>query len=67
MSQSPSIIERAYQLARSGDYPSIPQIADRLKAERFDSVDAHLASATLRRDLRKLLSAAKVAAAATAS
>jgi hypothetical protein len=60
MSPAPSIIERAFQLARSGGCAKIDDIIRRLKKERFDFVDAHL-STSLRRDLRKIISEARAA------
>jgi hypothetical protein len=50
----PSIIERAFELARSGDYATIDDIRKRLKSERYSQVDAHLAGTSVRRQLLDL-------------
>ena len=50
----PSIIERAFELARSGDYATIDDIRKRLKSERYSQVDAHLAGISVRRQLLDL-------------
>lgn len=55
--KNPSTIERAYELARSGECRSIDEIKQRLNAERHDQVEAHLAGQSIRRDLRKLCGA----------
>ena len=47
------IIERAYQLAP--ECKSLEEVRAKLKRERHESVDAHFASAVLKRELRKLL------------
>jgi hypothetical protein len=46
-----STVERAYQLARSGSCRSIEDIRRKLSAERYDSVQAHLSGASIKRDL----------------
>lgn len=53
-SSSPGIVERAFELARSGAYLTVSDIAQHLKQERHASVDAHLAGPSIRRDLRRL-------------
>lgn len=53
MSQQ-TTLERAFTLARSGDCSSVNEIRQRLRAERFDQVDAHLAGPSLSRQLRDL-------------
>jgi hypothetical protein len=50
----PSIIERAFELARSGEYATIDDIRKRLKSERYSQVDAHLAGISVRRQLLDL-------------
>jgi len=50
----PSIIERAFELARAGDCATIDDIRKRLKAERYSQVDAHLAGTSVRRQLLDL-------------
>ena len=56
----PTIIERAYHLARAGDCETIIDIGRRLKREHFESVEQHLAGGSIKRELRKLLEARKV-------
>ncbi len=50
----PSIIERAFELARTGECGSIDDIRRRLKAEQYSQVDAHLAGTSVRRQLLDL-------------
>ena len=47
-------LERAFALARSGSCASVNDIRQRLRAERFDQVDAHLAGPSVSRQLRAL-------------
>lgn len=47
----PTTVERSFELAREGQCRSIDDIRRKLKAERFDSVDSHLASGSLKRQL----------------
>lgn len=51
---SPTTLERAFALARSGDCSNVSDIRQRLRAERFDQVDAHLAGPAISRQLREL-------------
>jgi hypothetical protein len=53
------ILERAFELAQSGQCASIDDIRRQLKAESFTQVDAHLAGATVRRQLLDLCKAAR--------
>jgi len=53
------ILERAFELARSGDCNSIDDIRRRLKAEQYSQVDAHLSGATVRRQLLGLCKEAR--------
>ena len=51
--QSPHIIERAFQLARgTGNFEEIRKA---LRQEGYSNIDAHLAGASLRADLKKRL------------
>lgn len=50
---SPTIIERAFQLARSSS--SIEDIRKALRSEGYSGVDAHLAGPSIRSDLRRHL------------
>jgi hypothetical protein len=59
----PSTVERAFELARSGDCQGVADIVSALKRERHESVDAHLAGPSLRRDLRRLCEASAAATA----
>lgn len=54
----PTTVERAFDLARLGGCRTLPDIAAILKGEHHDSVDAHLAGPSIRRDLRRLWEAA---------
>jgi hypothetical protein len=49
--QTQNIIERAFQLARSSD--NLEEIRKTLRREGFSNVDAHLAGASLRADLKR--------------
>jgi hypothetical protein len=59
-----SVIERAFELARSGTCSSVQEVGMRLKSERFESVEAHLAGTSIRRQLRELCGRKAVAAVA---
>ena len=50
----PTTLERAFALARSGSCANVHEIRARLRAERFDQVDAHLAGPAIARQLREL-------------
>lgn len=54
MTYPPTTIERAFDLARSGEYATVGDIRQQLRAERFDQVEAHLAGPSLVRQLRAL-------------
>jgi hypothetical protein len=47
-------VERAFELARTGEFRTIEEIASRLKQERQESVDAHLTGGSIRKDLRQI-------------
>ena len=47
-------LERAFELARTGECTSVDDIRKRLKAEQYSQVDAHLAGASVRRQLLDL-------------
>jgi hypothetical protein len=66
MNQTAGTVERAYQLARSGQCRTIDEIVKRLTKERFDSPQAHLAGQGLRAQLRALMKAASTPAPASA-
>lgn len=50
-----SVIERAFDLARSGEYSTIDQVRLRLDAEGYFDAREHLAGRTLRIQLLALL------------
>jgi tRNA G26 N,N-dimethylase Trm1 len=52
--RQPTTIERAYQMARSGECRSLEEIAIGLRREGYEAVAAHLAGASIRRDLRQI-------------
>ncbi len=56
-----STLERAFELARSGECASPAEIRLRLKRERFDSVEAHLQGPSITRQLRRLCDEARQA------
>jgi hypothetical protein len=54
-------VERAYQLARSGDCATVKDIKGRLNAEGFSAVRGHLDGPTIQRALLALCMKAKSA------
>ena len=50
----PTITERAFELARSGEYTNTRAIQERLMAEGYRDVRQHFAGKTLTRQLLKL-------------
>jgi hypothetical protein len=57
--QDQSTLERAFDLARSGECVNVEDIRRRLRSERHDSVDAHLSGPSVRRQLLALCTAAR--------
>jgi hypothetical protein len=55
--ERPGTVERAFEMARDGKYADLGEIVAALKRERHDSVEAHLAGPSIRRDLRRALEA----------
>ena len=51
------IIERAYQLAKSGECQDIKELERRLRAEQYEAVLQHLNGPSLRRELMALVRA----------
>jgi tRNA G26 N,N-dimethylase Trm1 len=49
--QTQNIIERAFQLARGSD--NLEEIRKTLRREGFSNVDAHLAGASIKADLKR--------------
>jgi len=54
-----SILERAFALAKSGQCSGIDDIRRKLKSERYESIDQHLAGPSIKRQLNQLCVAAK--------
>jgi hypothetical protein len=52
-----SIVERAFELAASGECRDAREVERRLKWEGYEAVAAHLDSASLRKQLRALFDA----------
>jgi dienelactone hydrolase len=52
--QRPPLIERAFDLARSGLYNDVSDVARQLKAEGYEAVTVRLAGPSLRKQLREL-------------
>jgi hypothetical protein len=52
-SQNP--VERAFELAQSGRVQTLMDLTRALKAEGFESVEAHLAGTGIRKQLRSIL------------
>jgi hypothetical protein len=59
MTNPPSTLERAFALARSGELSSVNEIRQRLKAERYDQVEGHLAGHSIGRQLRQICDEAR--------
>ena len=53
------IIERAFQLAQSGECPSMEDLHARLKKEHYSQVDEHLGGKAIKQQLRVLLVSAR--------
>jgi hypothetical protein len=49
-----TILERAYQLARSGACANVSDIKKQLKAERYDRVEDHLSGRLIISTLKRL-------------
>ncbi len=58
MDQRPTTLERAFQLARSGECRSVTQIRARLMAEGAHDVQGQLYGMTIRNKLREAMKAA---------
>lgn len=61
MNFTQTTLERAFELARSGEFSTPAEIRQRLKQERFDSVEAHLQGPSITRQLRLLCDKARQA------
>jgi hypothetical protein len=49
------ILERAFELARSGEVATVLDLGKRLKSEGFEAVSSHMASASLRSQLASIM------------
>ena len=49
------IIERAFQLARSGECRTLDELKGRLRREQHGSVDQHLGGMAIKAQLKKLM------------
>lgn len=59
MSGRPSTLERAFELARSGEYASASEIRRQLKAEGYQDADKQLYGQSIVSQLRKICIEAK--------
>lgn len=59
MENRPSIIERAFQLAKSGQCLSVDDIRKQLAKERYEMVDAFIRGTSLLTQLRNQVNAAQ--------
>jgi hypothetical protein len=59
MTFPPTTVERAFDLARSGECRTIEDIRRRLKTERFSDVDQNLHSPSLKKQLQELMKASR--------
>lgn len=57
--QTPTTLERAFALARSGTCNGVAEVRLALKRERYDQVEAHLAGPAISRQLRALCEEAR--------
>lgn len=53
-------VERAYQLARTGEHTNVAELKAKLKSEGYGDADAQLAGPFIRRQLTKLCTEAIV-------
>ena len=60
MTRRASIVERAFELARSGTCRSVTDVRMKLKAERYDFVDNHLAGKSIVRQLQSAMKTARL-------
>lgn len=56
-SYRPSLLERAFELAASGEFATLTEIRNALKRENYEAVDPQLVGPTVRRQLRRLIGA----------
>jgi hypothetical protein len=65
MNYRPTTVERAYELARSGEYGGVSEIKARLRAEGLRDVEGQLYGRSIGTDLRRLCTEAQASRAAT--
>lgn len=63
MTHRPTTLERAFQLARSGDHATISEIRRQLKLEGFSDAPTQISGPSMLKQLRKLCEAARPVAA----
>ncbi|WP_425993719.1 hypothetical protein [Caulobacter sp. DWR1-3-2b1] len=59
MTNRPTTLERAFQLARSGEYSTISDIRRQLKIEGFSDAPSQISGPSMLKQLRKLCEAAR--------
>jgi|GEM_PF-396723 len=57
----PSLLERAYQIARSGECAGLSDLRKRLRSEGYQQIEGHLSGLSLRRELAALVDASNPA------
>jgi len=62
MTPPPHVIERAYQMARSGQFTSTEDVRRQLHAEGYGNADAHFSGSSIRKELKLLISKARATA-----
>jgi hypothetical protein len=62
MQDRPRTLERAYELARSGECKGVGEIRQRLKTEGYDNIAGQLYGSTVTRALNGLCAAARASA-----
>ena len=60
VSSSMSIVERAYELARSGQFSCVAAIKKQLKVEGYTSVEPHFCGQSLQKTLRQICTGSAV-------
>ena len=60
MAIQPSTVERAYELAKSGECANLDEIRHQLTLERYENITSHLMAPALSRELRALCRASKM-------
>jgi hypothetical protein len=55
-------VQRAFELARSGECATVADVRKRLRSEQRDQVDSHLSGRSIRTQLRQILDEVSAAA-----